>query len=122
MLSGLTVVGCVWSLGSGVLPAALEAVALTVHFQDVYVVGERSSSAPVSLSEPNTSVHSSKGEVSGYQGGAPCHARADVVHPALFEGPGSRCSCPRVTGGLSSQIELEGILVKLVRPCCVFGE
>ena len=40
VLSGLTVVGCVWSLGSGVLPAALEPVALSVHLQDVDMVGE----------------------------------------------------------------------------------
>ena len=32
--------GIVWSLGRGGFPAALEPVALAVHFQDVDVVGE----------------------------------------------------------------------------------
>ena len=50
-------------LGGGALPAVLETVAVAVHLQDVNVVGERSSRAPVSLSEPNTSVHSSKGRL-----------------------------------------------------------
>ena len=37
---GLDVVGCVRSLGYGVVAAALEPVALAVHLQDVDVVGE----------------------------------------------------------------------------------
>ena len=52
----LPVVRVVWSLGGGGFSAALEPVALTVHLQDVDVVGSRSSRAPVRRSEPNTSV------------------------------------------------------------------
>ena len=37
---GLPVVPVVWSLGRGGFPAALEAVALTVHFEDVDVMGD----------------------------------------------------------------------------------
>ena len=40
MLSGLIVVRCVRSLGRSRENAALEAVALPVHLQDVDVVGE----------------------------------------------------------------------------------
>ena len=47
----------------GVPPAALETVALAVHLQDVHVVGETVQHAPVSRSEPKTSVHSSKGRL-----------------------------------------------------------
>jgi len=43
--------------------ALLEAVALAVHLQDVHVVGEPVSSAPVSRSEPSTSVHSANGRL-----------------------------------------------------------
>ena len=43
----------------GALPAVAEAVAVAVHLQDMDVVGE-----PVQQrSEPNTSVHSSKGRL-----------------------------------------------------------
>ena len=60
----LCVFRLLWSLRGGVLPAALEAVALAVQLQDVDVVRcSRSSSAPVSRSEPKTSVHSSKGRL-----------------------------------------------------------
>ena len=38
--SQLCVARFFWSLGRGVLPAALEAVALPVHLQDVDMVGE----------------------------------------------------------------------------------
>ena len=57
------VVRIIRDLGSNVLPAVPEAVAVAVHLQDMDVVGERSSSAPVRRSEPNTSVHSSKGRL-----------------------------------------------------------
>ena len=57
------VVRSIRDLGSNVLPAVPEAVAIAVHLQDMDVVGERSSSAPVRRSEPNTSVHSSKGRL-----------------------------------------------------------
>ena len=64
---GLSVVGCVErsvrSLGRGVLPAALEAVALAIHLQDVDMVGEpvqQRSRQPVLA---NTSVHSLKGRL-----------------------------------------------------------
>ena len=57
------VVRIIRDLGSNVLPAVPEAVAVAVHLQDMDVVGERSSSAPVGRSEPNTSVHSSKGRL-----------------------------------------------------------
>ena len=50
-------------LGGGALPAVLETVAVAVHLQDVNVVGEPVKQSPVSLSEPNTSVHSSKGRL-----------------------------------------------------------
>ena len=54
----------VWSLRRGVLPAALEAVALAAHLQDVDVWWvRRSSNAPLRRSDPNTSVHSSKGRL-----------------------------------------------------------
>ncbi len=60
----LPFVRVVRSLRGGVFPAALEPVALAVHFQDVDVVGETvQQCAPVSLSDPNTSVHSSKGRL-----------------------------------------------------------
>ena len=50
-------------LVGGALPAVAEAVAGAVHLQDMDVVVSRSSSAPVRRSEPNTSVHSSKGRL-----------------------------------------------------------
>ena len=62
-MQGLNFAGFVRSLGGGGRPAALEAVALAVHLQDVHVVGGRSSRAPVRRSEPKTSVHSSKGRL-----------------------------------------------------------
>jgi hypothetical protein len=43
--------------------ALLEAVAVAVHLQDVDVVGEAVEQAPVSRSEPRTSVHSWKGRL-----------------------------------------------------------
>ena len=50
-------------LVGGALPAVAEAVAVAVHLQDRDVVGEPVSSAPVRRSDPNTSVHSSKGRL-----------------------------------------------------------
>ena len=58
------VVRIIRDLGGGTLPAVAEAVALAVHFKNVDVVCvRRSSSAPVRRSDPNTSVHSSKGRL-----------------------------------------------------------
>ena len=53
----------VLSLGGNSLSATLEPVALAVHLQDVDVVGEAVQQGPVSLSDPKTSVHSSKGRL-----------------------------------------------------------
>ena len=51
-------------LGDSVLSATLETVAVAVHLQDVDARWvRRSSNAPVSLSDPKTSVHSSKGRL-----------------------------------------------------------
>ena len=47
----------------GILPASLEAVAVAVHFRICTWWVSRSSRAPVSRSEPKTSVHSSKGRL-----------------------------------------------------------
>ena len=50
-------------MASGSTLALREPVALAVHFEDVDVVGEAISKAPVSRSEPNMLVHSSNGRL-----------------------------------------------------------
>ena len=54
-----------WNRG-GVMPATLEPVTLAIHLQDIHISTwwvRRSSNAPVSRSESNTAVHSSKGRL-----------------------------------------------------------
>ena len=63
VLSGLVVDRCVRSLGHGIPAAALEPVALPFVSNMWTWWVSRSSSAPVGRSEPNTSVHSSKGRL-----------------------------------------------------------
>ena len=94
VLSGLTVVGRVWSLGSGVLPAALEAVALTVHFQDVYVVGEpvqQCSGEPFRAKYLGPLV---EGQIGRYQGGAPLVALAEYLEEQFRLQFGTRARSP----------------------------
>ena len=50
-------------VGAGVALAVFEPVAVAVHLEDVNVMGERSSSAPVRRSEAKMPVHSSKGRL-----------------------------------------------------------
>jgi len=50
-------------VGAGVALAVFEPVAAAVHLEDVNVMGERSSSAPVRRSEAKMPVHSSKGRL-----------------------------------------------------------
>ena len=51
-------------LGGSALPTAAEAAAVAVHLQYMHVVGEAvQQGSPVRRSEPNTSVHSSKGRL-----------------------------------------------------------
>ncbi len=50
-------------VGASVALAVFEPVAAAVHLEDVNVMGERSSSAPVRRSEAKMPVHSSKGRL-----------------------------------------------------------
>ena len=78
----------VWRLGSGVLPAALEAVAVAVHLQDVNVVGESVQQRP---GEPFGAEHVGplvKGEVGGDQDGAPFVALAEDLEEQFRAGGG----------------------------------
>ena len=78
----------VWSLRRGVLPAALEAVALAAHLQDVDVVGE---AVQQRAREALRSEHLGplvEGEVGGYQDGAPLVALAEDLKEQFRAGAG----------------------------------
>ena len=87
------VVRIIRDLGSNVLPAALEAVAIAIHLQDVDVVGETVQQRP---GEPFRTEHVSpfvKGQVGGDQDGAPLIALTEDLE-AEFRAGGDRGTKP----------------------------
>ncbi len=84
----LDVFWAVWRLGTGVLPVALEAIAVAVHLQDVDVVGEavqQGSGEPFGSEDCDPLV---EGEVGGDQDGAAFVALAEDLEEEFRAGGG----------------------------------
>ena len=83
-------VGVVRSLTRGVLPAALEPVALAVHFQDVDVVGEAVQQRAGKAFRAEDLSPLIEGEVGGHQDGTPLLALAEDLEEQFSAGAGER--------------------------------
>ena len=85
---GLFFVGIVWSWGLGVLPAALEPVALAVHLQDVDVMGEPVQQRAGEALRTEALGQLVEGEVGGDQDGVPLVALAEDLEEQFRSGGG----------------------------------
>ena len=77
-----------WRLGPGVLPAALEPVAVAVHFQDVDVMSEPVQQRPGEPLGAEDGGPLVEGEVGGDQDGAPFVALAEDLEEEFRAGGG----------------------------------
>ena len=77
-----------WRWRGGALPAALEAVALAVHFQDVDVVGETIQQRAGEPLRPEDLGPLVEGQIGGHQGGAPFVALAEDLEEQFRPGVG----------------------------------
>ena len=84
----LCVFRLLWSLSCGVLPAALEAVAFAVHFQDVDVVGEPVQQRAGEAFRAEDLGSLVEGQIGGHHDGAPLVALAEDLEEQLRAGPG----------------------------------
>ena len=84
----LDVFWAVWRLGTGVLPASLEAVAVAVHLQDVDVVGEPVQQRPGKPFGAEQVSPLVEGEVGGDQDGASFVALAEDLEEEFRAGGG----------------------------------
>ena len=100
-------------LGSGVLPAVLEAVAVAVHLQDVDVVGETVQQRPGQPFRPEDFGPFVEGQVGGDQDGAPLVALAETPRRAVSAPVGDRGTKP--SSSMMSRLSRESCRCRLRR-------